>query len=178
MQVAIVDHELRFVPAFQRARELLLDGAIGAVLGVESTAIMVRKSTPCSAVQRISSRRLCSCCRCSACLKAISVDARAIVSGACDCFCVAAGAVSSAYLNVCTCWAAAWGGRRLDLVERRRQRWRRPGRRWQPRHRHAPLPAGRVSALCSSARIVCRSAHAVVRAAWEGNQVHMATRFV
>jgi Oxidoreductase family, NAD-binding Rossmann fold len=42
LQVAIVDHELRFVPAFQRARELLLDGAIGAVLGMESTAILVR----------------------------------------------------------------------------------------------------------------------------------------
>lgn len=37
-----MDHELRFVPAFQLARELLQDGAIGTVQVVESSVIMVR----------------------------------------------------------------------------------------------------------------------------------------
>lgn len=43
-QVAIVDHELRFTAAFQRGRELLQEGAIGTVLAVESSFIMVRIS--------------------------------------------------------------------------------------------------------------------------------------
>jgi len=41
-QVAIVDHELRFTPAFQRAKELLRDGAIGTISAVESTVMLVR----------------------------------------------------------------------------------------------------------------------------------------
>ena len=63
VQVAIVDHELRFVPAFQRARELLLDGAIGAVLGMESTAILVRLLRCCLSEGPVSGgRRRRTCC--------------------------------------------------------------------------------------------------------------------
>jgi predicted dehydrogenase len=45
-QIALIDHELRFLPALRRARELIAQGAIGAVRHAEARAVSGSRSDP------------------------------------------------------------------------------------------------------------------------------------